>query len=61
MSKALLVEKAARLAEASAIAAIEAASLSRLGYAGEAEAIESRALRLDSMAADYRRAARLAH
>lgn len=61
MSKAMLIERAARLADASAIAAIEAATLERLGYATEAEAYATRAAQLGGMSADYRKAAKLAH
>lgn len=59
MSKAMLVAKAARFAEASAIAAIEAATLARLGH--PSEAVETRAARLAGLSADYAKAARLTH
>lgn len=59
MNKGLLTDKAARLAMASASAAIQAAALSRLGYPDSR--LEERAARLESMAANYRRAARLAN
>lgn len=59
MNKGLLTDKAARLADASAIAAIQAATLARLGYPDSA--LEDRAARLADMAATYGRAARLAH
>lgn len=59
MSKAILVTKAARFADASAIAAIEAATAARLGY--PSELLESRAARLAALSDDYAKAARLAH
>jgi len=61
MSKAILVAKAARFSEASAMAAIEAANVARLGYRAEAETLEARAARLASLSADYHKAARRAH
>ena len=59
MNKGLLADKAARLSHASAMAAIQAATLARLGYPDSS--LEERAARLDCMAANYRRAARLAN
>ena len=59
MSRAMLSQRAARLSDASAIAAIEAATLARLGFPDNR--LESRAERLDAMAAQYRRAAKSAH
>lgn len=61
MSKAILVTKAERFADASAIAAVESALAARMGYEGEAETLAARAARLSAMASDYRKAARLAH
>lgn len=61
MSKAILVAKACRFADASAIAAIEAATLARVGLVREAEAYEARAERYAALAADYDTAARRAH
>lgn len=61
MSKAILTAKAARFADASAIAAIESAVSARLGFAGEAETLEARSNRYAALAADYRKAARRAH
>ena len=55
----MLSERAARLSDASAMAAIEAATLARLGFPDVR--LESRAERLESMAANYRRAAKQAH
>lgn len=61
MSKAILTAKAARFADVSAMLAIEAAVSARMGFAAEAEALETRAARLSAMSSDYRKAARLAH
>lgn len=59
MSRAMLADRAARLSDASACAAIQAATLARLGFPDSR--LESRAERLDAMAANYRRAAKSAH
>ena len=61
MSVSQMIQKAERLANASAIAAVEAASLARLGFRGDAELMAERAARLDCMAADYRAAAKRFH
>lgn len=61
MNKGLLVAKAERLAESSARAAYMAAVAESAGCKGDAMAWQSRADRLDNMAADYRAAARRTH
>lgn len=61
MNKGLLVVKAERLADSAARAAYMAAVALSAGCTGDSDAWQRRADRLDSMAADYRAAARKTH
>lgn len=59
-TKGILIAKAARFADQSAVAAYESAMLAGMGYRADAARLEERAARLSSLAADYAKAARRA-
>lgn len=59
-TKAVLIAKAARFADASAAAAYESANLAGMGYPVDAARLDERAARLSALAADYAKAARRA-